>query len=258
MTEKMPTLFIGHGSPINAIEDNEFSRGWKEIANRIPRPKAILCISAHWCIPELMIGTTTHPKTIHDFWGFPQKLYEQHYPAHGNPDFARMISQSIRDIHVGLDNSWGLDHGVWSVLMQMYPQADIPVIQISIDNSKPPQFHYDVGSKLTFLREQGILILGSGNLVHNLGAMDPDTYSPPYKWATEFETEILVALQANNDRSLINFKELGKLAKQAHPFIDHYLPLLYAKGAGGDHCKLTIFNQKVVHGSISMASALFD
>ncbi len=257
MSERMPTVFIGHGSPMNAIEDNDFSRKWREIADTIPRPKAILCISAHWYIPELMVGATSRPKTIHDFWGFPQKLYEQQYPALGDPNLAKMISLSLRDVPVRLDNSWGLDHGAWTILMQMYPQADIPVIQLSIDNSKPPQFHYDLGLKLAFLRDQGVLILGSGNIVHNLAAMDPNIDSPPYKWATEFENEILVWLQANNDKSLINFKDLGKIAKQAHPFIDHYLPLLYAKGAAGDYLKLTIFNQKIVYGSMSMASFIF-
>lgn len=254
----MPTLFIGHGSPINAIEDNEFSKGWREMANSIPKPKVILCISAHWFIPSLMINAMTHPKTMHDFWGFPQKLYELQYRAPGNPDFAKMVSQSLMGYSVHLDQSWGLDDGTWSVLIQMYPQADIPVIQLSIDNSKPPQFHYELGSKLSFLREKETLILATGNLVHNLGAMDPVTYCPPYKWASEFETEIIVSILANNDRNLVNFRDLGKIAKQAHPFIDHYLPLLYAKGAGGDHCKSTVFNQKIVHGSISMTSFRFD
>lgn len=258
MSEKMPTLFIGHGSPINAIEDNEFSRGWKEIANTIPHPTAILCISAHWFIPELMIGAATHPKTIHDFWGFPQKLYDQQYRARGDPELAKMMAQMLTGYKIGIDQSWGLDHGVWSVLIQMYPQADVPVIQLSIDNSKPPQFHYDLGSRLSFLRDQGVLIIGSGNMVHNLGAMDPETCSPPYQWANDFESSILVSVLSNNDHSLMNYRDLGKIAKQAHPFIDHYLPLLYAKGAGGNLCKTTVFNQKIVHGSISMTSFRFD
>lgn len=258
MTEKMPTLFIGHGSPINAIEDNEFSRGWREIASKIPRPKAILCISAHWCVPSLEVSALTHPKTVHDFWGFPQKLYEVQYHAPGDPDLAKIITLSLRDFKAHLNKSWDMDHGAWSVLIQMYPDADIPIVQLSLDISKPPQFHYDIGAKLAFLRDEGVLILGSGNMVHNLAAMDPNTYSVPYKWANDFETEITVAIQANNDTSLINFKDLGKITKQAHPFVDHYLPLLYAKGAAGAQCKSELFNQKIVYGSISMASVKFD
>ena len=258
MFEKMPSIFIGHGSPINAIEDNEFSKGWRELASKIPRPKAILCISAHWFIPSSRITAMEHPKTIHDFWGFPQKLYETQYPAPGNPELAKMISQSLLDVKTQLDYSWGLDHGTWLVLNQMYPHADIPVVQLSIDNSKPPQFHYELGKKLAFLREQGILIIGSGNIVHNLGAMDPNPLSQPYKWAEDFESSILVSVLANNDVSLINFRELGTIAKEAHPFIDHYLPLLYAKGAGGGNCTTDVFNQKIVYGSVSMTSFIFN
>ena len=258
MVEKMPTIFVGHGSPMNAIEDNEFSRGWRELAKKIPRPNAILCVSAHWFIPSSKITAMSNPKTIHDFWGFPQELYEQQYPALGNPELAKMISQSPTDVKIQLDSSWGLDHGTWSVLKRMYPQADIPVVQLSIDNSKPPQFHHELGKKLAFLREQGILIIGSGNMVHNLGAMDPDPNYPPYKWAKDFESSISASVLANNDVSLINFRELGTIAKEAHPFIDHYLPLLYSKGAGGSNCTSEVFNQKIVYGSVSMTSFIFN
>ena len=258
MPEKMPTLFIGHGSPMNAIEDNEFTSGWKKIANKIPYPKAILCISAHWYLPSLLINAMPYPKTIHDFWGFPQKLYELEYRALGEPELAKTISETLTDVKVRLDQSWGLDHGTWIVLLQMYPQADIPVVQLSIDNSKPPQFHYELGQKLDFLRDQGILIIGSGNMVHNLATMDPNPNSPPYEWGLEFEKNILAAIRTNNDNKLINFKDLGRIAKQSHPFIDHYLPLLYAKGAGGADCKSEIFNQKTVYGSVSMTSVKFD
>jgi 4,5-DOPA dioxygenase extradiol len=253
----MPTLFIGHGSPMNTIEDNEFTQGWKEIAQSIPTPTRILCASAHWFIPSTMVTSMEHPRTIHDFYGFPPALYEQKYPAPGDPDFASMISESLSDLPVILDQSWGLDHGTWSVLKQMYPEADIPTVQLSIDYTKPPRFHFELGRRLSFLRNQGVLIIGSGNLVHNLRAVDWHNPGSVYSYATEFEEVIQSALNENDDAILYNLHELDDLVEKAHPTLDHYLPLLYAKGAATDTNSIDAFNQKIILGSISMTCFKF-
>lgn len=258
MTEKMPTLFIGHGSPMNAIEDNEFTKGWRNIASQIQRPKAIVCISAHWFIPSTMITAMEHPRTIHDFWGFPTELYEQQYAASGDSNLAESIVKALPNLGVELDHSWGLDHGTWVVLKQMYPGADIPVVQISIDYTQPPEFHYELGSKLAYLREQGVLIIGSGNMVHNLGMMNPHMHQTAYEWAIEFEEYIMQSLRNKNDKALADFKSLGQVASMAHPYIDHYLPLLYAKGAAGSVSAYEIFNKEVFYGSVSMTCIKFD
>ncbi len=257
MSERMPTLFIGHGSPVNAIEDNEFTQGWRDIAGKIPMPDAILCVSAHWYVPSTMVGVMEQPRTIHDFGGFPREMYKLQYPAPGAPDLAAKISESLKEYSIGSDKSWGLDHGTWSVLKQMYPQADIPTIQLSIDYSKHPQFHYDLGDKLHFLREQGVLIIGSGNLVHNLGAVNWSEQNSVYGWAKEFEDKILEALYANDDSVLTNLEKMNHLAKQAHPYLDHYLPLLYARGAANGNSELNVFNQKIIMGSVSMTCFKF-
>jgi len=254
----MPTLFIGHGSPMNSIEDNEFTREWNRIASEIQKPDAILCISAHWYVPSTMVTSMKQPRTIHDFYGFPQKLYEQQYAAPGSPELALTAVDSLKEYTITTDQSWGLDHGTWSVLKKMYPEANIPTIQLSIDYSKPPQFHYDLGSKLDFLRDQSVLIIGSGNLVHNLAMINPQPHASAYEWAEKFEAEILRSLNARDDDALINFKDMGRVVEQAHPYIDHYLPLLYAKGAAGKDCKLHVYNQRVVYGSVSMTCFKFE
>jgi 4,5-DOPA dioxygenase extradiol len=255
---RMPVLFIGHGSPMNAIEDNEFTKGWREIASEIPRPEAILCISAHWFIPSTMVTAMEHPRTIHDFWGFPNELYEQLYPASGDHELAELIVSSLPDWSITLDDSWGLDHGTWVVLKQMYPMADIPTIQLSIDYTQEPQYHYNLGSQLAFLRNQGVLIVGSGNMVHNLGMITPHMNQKAYDWATEFEEHVVKSLKNNDDASLINFKALGRVASMAHPYVDHYLPILYAKGAAGAPSECTFFNQQVFYGSVSMTCVKFE
>ena len=254
----MPTLFIGHGSPMNSIEDNEFTKGWITIAGEIPKPDAILCISAHWYVPSTMVTSMKQPRTIHDFYGFPQKLYEQQYTAPGSPELASTIANSLREYTVTTDSSWGLDHGTWSVLKKMYPDANIPTVQLSIDYSKPPQFHYDLGSKLDFLRNQNVLIIGSGNLVHNLSMINPQSDAPAYDWAVKFEEEIMKSLNAKDDEALVNFKDMGRVAEQAHPYVDHYLPLLYAKGAAGKDTSMQVYNQHFVYGSVSMTCFMFD
>jgi 4,5-DOPA dioxygenase extradiol len=256
MPAKMPTLFIGHGSPMNAIEDNEFTRGWREIGRTIPRPDSILCVSAHWYVPSTLVTAMKQPRTIYDFWGFPQELYQQQYPASGTPDLASTITNSLDDYSI--DQSWGLDHGTWSVLKHMYPDADIPTIQLSIDYSQPPQFHYELGSDLAFLRNQGVLIIGSGNMVHNLAMVNPGLNDSPYEWAQKFEAEIMNSLNVHDDDALVNFRNIGQIAEQAHPYVDHYLPLLYAKGAAGKECKQQVFNQRFVYGSVSMTCLKFE
>jgi 4,5-DOPA dioxygenase extradiol len=255
---KMPVLFIGHGSPMNALEDNEFTKGWQEIALEIPRPEAILCISAHWFIPSTMATAMKQPRTIHDFWGFPKELYEEEYPANGDSRLAQLIVNSLPTENIELDDSWGLDHGTWVVLKRMYPKADIPTIQLSINYSQPPQYHYELGSKLAFLRNQGVLIIGSGNLVHNLGMINPHMGQTAYDWATEFEDYMIRSLEDGNNKALVEFKNLGRAASMSHPYVDHYLPLLYAKGAAGDEFEYKIFNQGVFYGSVSMTCFKFE
>ncbi|MFX1606224.1 MAG: 4,5-DOPA dioxygenase extradiol [Promethearchaeota archaeon] len=257
MPERMPTLFIGHGSPMNAIENNEFTKGWEEIAKSIPKPNSILCISAHWFVPSTLVTTVEQPKTIHDFYGFPPKLYQQKYPAPGSPELAAKVSKSLMDFSIGLDLTWGLDHGTWSVLKKMYPDADIPTIQLSIDYTKLPQFHFELGSKLDFLRDQGVLILGSGNLVHNLGAVNWKSEDSVYEWAQEFEDIITDSILNSGESVIVNFDNIRELMRKAHPSLDHYLPLLYAKGASSDSSEISIYNQKIIHGSISMTCFKF-
>lgn len=257
MPTRMPTLFIGHGSPMNTIEENEFTKGWRDIAHQIPRPDAILCISAHWYTSTSMVGAMKQPRTIHDFYGFPLELYQQQYPAPGAPDLAKMISKSINESIIGFDESWGLDHGTWSVLKQMYPDADIPTLQLSIDYTKQPKFHFELGQKLDFLRDQGVLIIGSGNVVHNLVAVNWHNHDFVYDWAQEFEEKILDSLNSDNQAVLINFENMKDIMKKAHPSLDHYLPLLYAKGAAGHSQEIEVFNRKIIMGSISMACYKF-
>lgn len=257
MTERMPTLFIGHGSPMNTIEENEFTHGWSDIAKAIPKPDAILCISAHWYVPFTMLTAMDQPRTIHDFYGFPPALYEQQYPASGAPELATMISESIKEYTVGLDQSWGLDHGTWSVLKKMYPEAKIPTIQLSIDYSKPPQFHFELGQKLDFLRDQRVLIIGSGNLVHNLGAVVWHSKDSVYDWAQQFEEIITNSIFSDTESVFVNFEDIENIAKKSHPSLDHYLPLLYALGAGGLKDEPEVYNQKIIHGSISMTCFKF-
>jgi 4,5-DOPA dioxygenase extradiol len=254
----MPTLFIGHGSPMNAIEDNQFTQGWEEIAQSIPTPVSILCVSAHWFVPSTLVTSTQHPNTIHDFYGFPAELYQQQYPVAGNPELANQIVESLRGYSIGLDTSWGLDHGTWSVLKKMYPEADIPTIQLSIDYSKGPEFHFQLGRELGFLRDQGVLIIGSGNLVHNLGAVTWKSKELVYNWAQEFEEKITESILNTRESIFVNFEGLESIASKAHPSLDHYLPLLYAKGAAIDSTQIEVQNKKIILGSISMTCFKFD
>jgi 4,5-DOPA dioxygenase extradiol len=250
-SKTMPVLFIGHGSPMNAIEDNEFKRGWEEVVRRLPKPRAALCISAHWETPGVSITAADRPETIHDFYGFPRKLFEVRYPAPGDPDLARETAGIVRGARVGLDGNRGLDHGCWSVLRAMYPAADIPVLQLSLDTSQPGAFHYQLARELAPLREQGVLIVGSGDIVHNLGIMDFGR-TDGYDWALRFNDEVKKRIEARDHRDLVDYELLGPEARLAIPTPEHYLPLLYALALQGEDDPVSFFNDKTVMGSVSM------
>lgn len=244
----MPVLFIGHGSPMNAIEKNDFSAGWKKIAQAIPKPNSILCISAHWMAEGTAVTGMEKPKTIHDFYGFPPKLYEQQYPAKGSPELAAKVKKLVKKEKVSLDSEWGLDHGTWSVLIQMYPKADIPVVQLSLNAYLSPEKHYQIGTELASLRKEGVLIIGSGNIVHNLMVMSPG--APPYAWAVEFDKFAKEKLEAKDSSSLINYSKEPS-SRMAVPTNEHYLPLLYAMGASEGE-KPRFFCEGFVYASLSM------
>ena len=265
-TERMPVLFLGHGSPMNAIGDNEYRRSWQVLGTKfgteIPRPQLILCISAHWLTNGWWLTAMTQPKTIHDFGGFPQELFDQQYPAPGDPVAARAISLMVRQrlsAPLGLDVSeWGLDHGAWSVLKPMFPEANIPVIQLSMDYSRAPEDHYALAKQLKTLRDRGVLIVGSGNIVHNLGQMQRGAQGhQAYDWALEFDQTMGGYLQQGNLEALQNFQKLGSLAKMAHPTHEHFLPLLYAAGAVESREPMRFFNTNFQGGSISMRSMIW-
>jgi 4,5-DOPA dioxygenase extradiol len=249
----MPAVFVGHGNPMNAISQNAYTKGWSKVGKAMPRPKAILSVSAHWYLPETAVMANLAPETIHDFGGFPQELYEVEYNAPGSPALAKQVKNLLAPVSVKLDQSWGLDHGTWSVLKHVFPNADIPVVQLSINEIKPPQFHYDLGKKLAPLREEGILILGSGNLVHNL-----QTYAwgrdgvDPYDWAMRFETQAREFLRSGDDARLVEYERLGHDAMLSIPTPDHYLPLLYVIATRQDGEKVSFPVQGIDGGSISM------
>jgi 4,5-DOPA dioxygenase extradiol len=249
----MPVVFIGHGSPENALEENEFTRNWRELARSIPKPKAILSISAHWLTEGTAVTAMPKPRTIHDFYGFPEALYKIRYPAPGSPDAAARIVKAVASAKVQPDEEWGLDHGTWSVLVNMYPQADVPVLQMSLDYYLPPLRQYQIGRELRALRGEGILILGSGNLVHNLMALDFG--AAPYGWALEFDAFVEHALAARDDDALIQYAR-QKTARLAHPTYDHYLPLLYVLGASEWETPRQ-FNGGIFAGSVGMRCAVF-
>lgn len=265
-SEKMPVLFVGHGSPMNAIGDNEYRRSWQalgaDFGSKMPMPQLVLCISAHWLTEGWWLTAMDKPKTIHDFGGFPQELFDQQYPAPGDAGAARAISQLVRQrasAPLGLDLSdWGLDHGAWSVLKPMFPKADIPVLQLSMDYSRAPEDHYALAQQLKALRDRGVLIVGSGNIVHNLRQMQRGASgSQAFDWALEFDQTIGGYLQQGNLGALQNFQKLGQLAKMAQPTHEHYLPLLYAAGAVDPGERLHFFNTSFQMGSISMRSAMW-
>ncbi len=249
-TSKMPVLFAGHGSPMNAIEDNEFSRTWATLGIKLPRPRTILCISAHWETNGTFITAMPKPKTIHDFRGFPQELFEKEYPAEGSPEWAQITRETIHSTNVEPDFGWGLDHGTWSVLCRMFPAADIPVYQLSLNRKLTPRQHYEIGCELRPLRERGVLILGSGNIVHNLGLLKWD--GKPFDWATEFDGKLRDLIIKQDHTSLIDYNRLGPEVALSIPTNEHYLPLLYILGLQEGNEAVTFFTEKIVLGSISM------
>ena len=257
--EKMPVLFLGHGSPMNAIEENEFVTGWRNIGKTLPKPNAILCVSAHWETKGTYVTATDRPVTIHDFGGFPRALFEVQYPAPGSPELALETKALIRKTGVGLDESWGLDHGAWSVIKHLYPGADVPVIELSLDYYQAPQYHYELAGELKSLREKGVLIIGSGNMVHNLGLLAWDKLSAGefgFEWALEASTKMKNFILNRDHKSLINYKSQGRPFELSIPTPEHYLPLLYALALQDENEETTLFNDKALAGALTMTSVI--
>lgn len=258
--KKMPVLFMGHGSPMNGIEENEFSEYWAKLANEIPQPEAVLCISAHWLTRGTYVTAMPQPKTIHDFGGFPRELYEVQYPAPGEPELAKEVSSIVQSTNVGLNHDWGLDHGTWTVVRHMYPEANIPVIQLSIDYYKPAAYHYKLAGELASLRKKGVLIIGSGNMVHNLRRIDWQNMNTPnwgFDWAKESNETFKEKIEKADHQALVNYQNLGSAAKLAIPTPDHYFPLIYSLGLQDKNDETEFFNDKYVGGSLSMTSVKF-
>jgi 4,5-DOPA dioxygenase extradiol len=255
--EKMPVFFIGHGSPMNAIEDNEFSRGWRDAAKSIPKPTAILMVSAHWETKGTFVTAMERPKTIHDFGGFPKELFAAEYPAKGSKWLAEETKKIIEPTSVGLDESWGLDHGAWSVLKHLYPDADIPVVQLSLDYTKDTQYHYNLAKQLQALRKKGVLIIGSGNMVHNFQYAEiKGDFNKHFghDWAIEANESYKKLITENDYKSLIDFKNYSTALKLSAPTPDHYLPMLYAIALRENKESVSFFNDALVAGSFSMTS----
>lgn len=254
---KMPVVFVGHGSPMNAIEDNEYSRTWKSIAKRIPKPEVILSISAHWFTKGTKIMNEESPKMIYDMYGFPDELYKVRYNPPGSPRVAK-VSKELISKETEYDNSWGIDHGTWSVLVHMYPERDIPVFQISVDAYAPPEVHYKIGSELKSLREQGVLIFGTGNIVHNLRLVDWRMGSKGFDWAYEFDEYIYENIINKKYNHILNFNDMCSAAKYAVPTPDHFYPLLYTLGASDEEDKVSVFNKSCELGALTMTSYLWE
>lgn len=252
----MPALFVGHGSPMNAIEYNEFAIGWKNITGNIPTPTAILCISAHWETRGTYVTAMERPRTIHDFYGFPKALFDVEYPAPGSPALAALTMQSIQSENVQADHQWGLDHGCWSILNHMYPDAAIPVVQLSMNQLQKPEWHYVLARELSDLRNKGVLIVGSGNMVHNLGIMNWHTPETGYDWAVEANENFKDLITKGDHQQLAAYHSLGRAVQQSVPTPEHFLPLLYLLGLKNDADNLQFFNDKTIYGSISMTSVL--
>lgn len=256
-TEQMPVLFLGHGSPMNAIDENEFTKGWEETGKTIPKPNAILCVSAHWETRGTFVTAMEKPMTIHDFGGFPQELFDVQYPAPGSPELAKETKSIIKKTELGLDDQWGLDHGAWSVIKHLYPNADVPVIEMSLDYSQAAPYHYDLAKELSSLRKKGVLIIGSGNMVHNLRLLEWDKLNADnyaFDWAIEASEKMKKFILNGDHQSLINYKLQGKSFELSIPTPEHYLPLLYALALKEENEKLSMFNDKAVAGSLTMTS----
>jgi 4,5-DOPA dioxygenase extradiol len=249
----MPAVFVGHGNPMNALEDNAYTRGWRAIGAALPRPRAIVCVSAHWYVPGTAVTAMASPRTIHDFGGFPRPLYEVWYPAPGDPELARRLPALLAPTPVELDDAWGLDHGAWSVLCHLFPGADVPVVQIAIDETQPPSFHYELGRRLAPLRDEGVLVLGSGNLVHNLHAYAWGAHEArPFDWAERFEAEARRLLLARDHAPLVAYEGLGRDARLSVPTPEHYLPLLYVIALHREGERIRFPVEGIDGGSVSM------
>ena len=254
---KMPAVFVGHGNPMFAITDNPYKSKWEELGKKIPTPKAILCVSAHWLTKGTAVTMTDKPKTIHDFGGFPEELFQQQYPAPGSPTYAKLAIETVKATNVLEDYEWGLDHGTWAVLKSMFPKADIPVFQMSIDYYKSLQFHFDLGKELSSLRSKGVLVIGSGNVVHNLRQVRWQENAQPFDWAVEFDAIVKKCIEDNNAKPLLEYQKLGQIATLAHPTNEHYLPLLYILGLRDNLDQFQFFNDSIDMGSMSMRSVVF-
>jgi 4,5-DOPA dioxygenase extradiol len=252
----MPVVFVGHGTPMNAIEDNIFSRGWVQVAQTLPRPRSIVCVSAHWETDGTRVTAMKEPRTIHDFGGFPRQLYQVKYPAPGSPELARRVAGLVAGTQ--LDESWGLDHGCWVVLRRMYPDADVPVVQLSLDYGAEPRRHFEVGAQLKALRTEGVLVVASGNIVHNLGliGVQGEDFNEPFgfHWAVEADRIFCTLAEQRRYEELFDYQSLGRAAQLAVPTPEHFLPMLYALALRGDDESLTWFNDQPVAGSLTMTS----
>lgn len=256
---EMPILFLGHGSPMNAIEDNGFTKKMQNLGQTLPTPKAILVISAHWMTKGTWVTSMQNPRTIHDFYGFPQELFNIQYPAPGSPELASNVQNLVDQPNIGADdNEWGLDHGTWSVLKHLYPKANIPVVQLSLDMSQPPEFHFELGKKLKPLREQGILILGSGNIVHNLRKISWDYNAKPVDWSLEFDEWVKAKTLDRDFLPLVNEATKSEIGRLSIPTPDHYYPFLYILGAAQNNDELHFDIEGIQNGSISMRSFRFE
>jgi 4,5-DOPA dioxygenase extradiol len=252
---RMPAVFFGHGSPMNTLERNPYTETWRRLGESIPKPRAILCVSAHWYTEGTAVTAMEKPKTIHDFYGFPQALSDVQYPAPGDPQLASRVRELLAPTNVNMDQSWGLDHGTWSVLKHAYPEANIPVVQLSIDGTQPPQFHYEAGKRLAPLRDEGVLVAGSGNVVHNLRVMKR-AGGPAFEWAVRFNEKVREALASRNHRMLVDFERLGEDARQSVPTPEHYLPLLYIAALQREDEEMSVAVDGYELGSLSMLTAV--
>ena len=251
---RLPVVFIGHGSPMNTLERNDFTETWRAFGASIAKPRAVLLISAHWFVRGTHVTAMETPDTIHDFGNFPQALFDFQYPAPGSPELAQRVADLLAPLPVGLDREWGLDHGAWSVLTHVFPDADVPVVQLSIDRTQSAQFHYDLGKRLAPLRDEGVLIVASGNVVHNLGIMNWREQTDAYDWAVRFNELIKDCLKSRDHARLVGYDRLGNDADLSIPTPEHYLPMLYVLGQQGADEKLTLLTDGIFGGSISMLS----
>jgi 4,5-DOPA dioxygenase extradiol len=249
---RMPAVFFGHGSPMNALEQNRYTEAWRRIGASVPKPEAILCVSAHWMTRGTAVTAMDKPRTIHDFGGFPQELFEVQYPAPGSPSLAARVRERLAPINVQQDQSWGLDHGTWSVLAHVYPDANVPIVQLSLDAGLSPRSHYELGARLAPLRDEGVLIVGSGNVVHNLGRIQWAEDARPYDWAARFNEKVRAHLMAREHQALIDYASLGDDARLSVPTPEHYLPLLYILAQQGQNETLSPPVDGIEHGSIGM------